>query len=125
MTDDKIRITRRIALEKMYEYYEVEYTTTLENFEDAVFEVEACVQIVRNQMGEPTPEISPKSEAIEQGDVFADLQRAGVADLVILKGDVATLTGWVDEDMFKKIHGILKTAGFERVSAGKDSRWER
>ena len=53
---DEIKITRRIALEKMYEFYEIEWKTddgTPEQFAYVLEAIEDRVADVRELMGKP------------------------------------------------------------------------
>ena len=122
---DEIKITRRIALEK-YEFYEIQWTSDdTHKRVDIIDTLEEYVQYIRENMGEPSPEISqttftPGTDLIDAlNKVFLD------PDLVeFIAPNIIKLKGYLkDKDKWNKYNGVFRDAGYKWIGAGKESRW--
>ena len=139
MTDEiQMKITRRIALEK-YEFYEIEVTTNVGNLDFAFGLIEGRVDSIKNEMGEPSPEISPKKEPATSGLALTkpvslpnwladDLHQLSLnPDIVtwIEPNTIKLNTFLKDKEKWAQYNNVVKDAGFKWIADGKDSRWER
>ncbi len=126
---DEIRITRRVALPTMYEFYEIQYTTNDNQKQDFIIGyMEESVKIIREHMGEPTPKISVNNTFSPGTDLYDALHKAFLdPDIVeFIKPNIIRLTEFLkDKDKWNKYNGVFKDAGYKWVKDGKDSRWER
>ena len=135
---DEIKITRRIALPEppKYEYYEIEWTTDKTgptDHRDLFDAIELRVEMIRDLVGTPAPEISQKVSDLPSVEnlpsniidalhnVFLDPEL-----LVFIAPNIIKLKGYLkDKDKWNKYNGVFKDAGYTWIGAGKDSRWEK
>lgn len=130
---DEIRITRRIALPTMYEFYEIEWTLEAgaRNLGTVFATIEERVEFIRNKMEKPSPEISPKKadEPFTPGqDLIDELHKAYLDPETVefIKPNIIKLKRFLkDKELWNKYNGVFRDAGYTWIGAGKDSRWER
>ncbi len=131
---DEIRITRRVALPKDFEFYEIVWTRETNDFDDThgiIALIEEKVEKIREFTEEPSPEISPKRrqsmEDTQMSELAYELNKAGLNPSIIEEGDnTAKLTAFLkDKDKWIEYNEVMKGLGYKWVKDGKDSRWER
>ena len=134
---DEIRITRRVALIKDYEFYELEIKVQMD-WADAVADgineiidtFENKVGHIRNSIGEPSPEISPKRQSEPTKRDYEEYKKTKndepYSDLLIYEGNTIKVKHYLkSKDKWGEINTYLKGLGYSWIGAGKDSRWER
>ena len=115
---DKITITRLIALPEppKYEYYEVHFTLSEnDTFANAVKEIEIYVAYIRDNVGEPSPEIPPTPSDSPYDNLLEWDGPNKVRLICYLK----------EKDKWIEINTYLKGLGFKWKKDGNESGWER
>jgi len=114
-----MKITRRVALDKDYEFYELVEECELRKAPSIIATIEEIVGIIRE--GAP--------HTLEQAEKMVSESEPKEIDMSLIQfakdGQSATTTKFVDKETWTALNNEMKRRGFKWVSAGKESRWEK